>query len=613
MRCRLVFTVIMNSRWKRKETNIMKKLWNRLCGSTDYYMLEKVKSMEPSLLIFMFIKTAVGISMPLLSVLLLQKMVDGLLEGSALDLLLFYVATLFLMGAITALLNRCVGEKVDQHTLSFVDKMEAYLSSLSMDIDYELLDKPEYLKSSDKAYRPIRNQGVLSGYTESMAGCLQTFILTLSVGGVIASCNIWVLLFIICCAWGIRTLQKNKLKIDSKYEDRMAVIDRRYEYYDKIVCDMSFGKEVRLYGMYDYLMGKIRADNKHTLGGTFAQLYRAYGRVDGLCGMIKHLERVAICGLLVWSVLSGHISIGGYTAAMTASVSLSRGLNSLIESYFSYKKSIGYLKGLKDYCTMCEAHYSVEKQSTEESGSKNLLPIVLNDVSFQYEGASQNALTGLNLTFEEGKRYAIVGENGAGKTTLVKLLLGYYLPCAGDITLGGAVDCKRLRQVCVPLFQQVNMYPDSIQRNITLSGDPDMSELNEAVKFARLRTMVSHHGLQTLLCRDYSADAIDLSGGEQQRVALARTIYHTRNITIMDEPTSAMDAAMEMHVYADLNQTSPHSCTVFVSHRMACCRFVDQVIVMKEGRVCAVGSHTELLHSSEEYVALWNAQAERYG
>lgn len=591
----------------------MKKLWNRLRSSTDGYLFNKVKSMEPGLLIFLAIKTTLGIAMPLLSVLLLQRIVDGLLEGTPLDSLLLYAAALLLAGALTALLNRWVGEKVDAHTFSFSDKMEAYLSGLGMDVDYELLDQPDYLKSSDRAYRPIRNQGALSGYTQSMAGCLQALVLVLSVGSVIASCNVLVLLVIIGSAWGVRALQNNKLKIDLKYEDQMAVIDRRYEYYDKIVCDMSFGKEVRLYAMYDYLMGKVRTDNKKTLGGTFTRLYRAYGRVDGFCGLIKWLEQVAICGLLVWSVLSRQLSIGGYTAAMAASVSLSRGLNALIENYFSYKKNVGYLRGLKDYCILSEAHCTVERhQAGVAAQEANLLPIVLKDVSFRYQGASQDALEGVSLTFEKGKRYAIVGENGAGKTTLVKLLLGYYLPNSGSITLGGTADRKGLRRICVPLFQQVNLYPESLQRNITLGDDTDTGALEKTIDFARLRTIFDCHGPQKLLCRDYDVDAVDLSGGEGQRVALARAVYHTDEILIMDEPTSAMDAAMEMHVYSDLDQVLPRRCTIFISHRMACCRFVDQVIVMKEGRVCAVGSHEELLRDSKEYRALWNAQAERY-
>lgn len=164
----------------------------------------------------------------------------------------------------------------------------------------------------------------------------------------------------------------------------------------------------------------------------------------------------------------------------------------------------------------------------------------------------------------------------------------------------------------MPLFQQVNLYPESLQRNITLGGDTDTGALEKTVDFARLRTIFDRHGPQKILCRDYDVEAVDLSGGEGQRVALARAVYHTDEILIMDEPTSAMDAAMEMHVYSDLDQVLPRRCTIFISHRMACCRFVDQVIVMKEGRVCAVGSHEELLRDSKEYGALWNAQAERY-
>jgi ATP-binding cassette subfamily B protein/ATP-binding cassette subfamily C protein len=582
----------------------------KLLQETDRYLLRQIREMEPGYLGCVLVMAVASIVLPVLSVSLLQRIVDGLLGDKALSAVLFYVGILLVTGLVTAFFNRYMKIRLGSHEASFTDKMEARLAEISMKVRYELLDKEDYIRGSDRAYRPLRNQGALQGYARSISDLTQSVLLTITISGIIVSCNGIVLVIVISAAVAIWALNRYKLKIDLRYDDMMATIDRRYEYYDKLICDMSFGKEVRLYEMQDYIMKKIRTDNKQTLGGTFTSMYKAYGRIDGSCGMIKHLERVVICGLLVYSVLKGSLSIGGFTAALAASASLSRYINSLIESYFSYKKNVGYLKGLKEHLEKCEANE--EPRQDPQDQDAGLLPIRFDDVSFRYEGAEHNALNHVDLTFEQNKRYAIVGENGAGKTTLVKLLLGFYTPQSGSVRINGEPDNGQIKGKSMPLFQQVNQYPDTIRRNITLGVDEDQKSFSKAVEFARLESLIAAHGAETCLCRDYDSAAIDLSGGEKQRVALARSIYQKGSVTIMDEPTSSMDPDMEMHVYTDLNSYRPQDCTIIVSHRMACCRFVDQVIVMKEGCVCAVGSHDDLLQKNEYYQKLWNAQAERY-
>ena len=582
----------------------------KLLRETDRYLLRQVREMEPGYLGCVLVMAVESIVLPVLSVSLLQCIVDGLLENEALGTVLLYTGILFAVGLLTAAVNRHMKIRLGRHEASFTDKMEARLSEMSMKVRYELLDKENYVRGSDRAYRPLRNQGALKGYARSISDLTQSVLLTLSIIGIIVSCNAVVLIIVVGAAAAIHVLNQYKLKIDLQYEDMMATIDRRYEYYDKLICDMSFGKEVRLYDMQDYLMKKIRSDNKKTLGGTFTSMYKAYGRIDGTCGLIKHLERVVICGLLVYSVLKGSLSIGGFTAAMAASASLSRYINTLIESYFSYKKNVGYLNGLKEHLEMCEAN-SEPAEAPEDKGS-GLLPVRFDDVSFRYEGSEQNALSHVDLVFEQNKRYAIVGENGAGKTTLIKLLMGFYTPQSGSVMINGEPDCGQIKGKSMPLFQQVNQYPVTIRRNITLGSNDDPESFAKAIGFSRLEPLIAAYGTETCLCRDYDHAGIDLSGGEKQRVALARSLYHKGGVTIMDEPTSSMDPDMEMHVYTDLDSYRPQDCTIIVSHRMACCRFVDQVIVMKEGCVCATGAHKELLGSNEYYRKLWNAQAERY-
>lgn len=590
----------------------IRELFKSIRKTTDCFIVKKILALEPRLPAVIAIQALADAVMPLMLVLLLQAMIDALTEQRPIAQLGMYFGILSGVGVITALVRRGIGGQVLQRNLSFSDKLERYLTTLSVDGRYSLLDSDEYLKMMDRAYRPIKNQGALTGYMNSAIALMKSTVTIVSMTAVIASSSLVIVALIVALAAVLHLLQKQKLNVELKYDEELTVIDRRYEYYDKLICDMSFGKEVRLYGMYGYIMGKIRADNQKTLGHTFALLYDGYGKVDGVCRMIKHLEQVLICGLLAIPALRGQISIGAYSAAVAASMSLSTALNEIIENYFQNRKYAGYLKGLRDYCGYVESGLSDEKQGTGDFS----LPIELNNVNFKYPANESWALNGISLSLQKGKKYAIVGENGAGKTTLLNLIMGLHSPDSGTITANG-IDIRgtdTIRRACVPMFQKTNLFPCSLRDNILLGRSYSEDKMRDVIDWSGMDSVVAGdvRGMDALLCRDFDDDARDLSGGERQKLGIARTIYENHDVLIMDEPTSSMDSVAEMHVYADLDQVAKDRCVIIVSHRMSCCRFCDEVIVLKDGCIAGQGTHAQLLQSSNEYKRLWNAQASRY-
>lgn len=589
-----------------------RELFQTIRKTTDCFIWNKIISMEPKLPMFITFQALTDSVMPLIIVLLLQNIIDALVEQQSIVQLGMYFGILLGAGLIAAFVKRGIRGQVLYRDISFNNKLERYLTKLSVDVRYAMLDSDEYLKMMDRAYRPIKNQGALHGYMSSAIALLKSVIAIISMTAIIASSSAVIVVLIVVLAVILHMLQRLRLKVELKYDEELTVVDRRYEYYDKLICDMSFGKEVRLYGMYDYLMGKIRADNKKTLGHTFSLLYNGYGKADGLCRGIKHLEQVLICGLLVIPAIRGQISIGTYSAAVAASLALSNALNALIENYYQNRKCAGYLKGLREYCQYVENGISTEKQI--EGGS--LLPIELQEVSFSYAASSTWGLRKISLLLQKGKKYAIVGENGAGKTTLLNLIMGLYLPTSGAIYANGVEiqGTDVFRRTCMPMFQNTNLFPVSLRDNILLGRAYLENRMWDVICWSGMDSVVTGdlRGMDVMLCHDYDENAKDLSGGERQKLGLARAIYESHDVLIMDEPTSSMDAVAEMHVYADLNQVAADRCVIIVSHRMSCCRFCDEVIVLKDGCIVGQGSHTQLLQSCEEYRRLWKAQASRY-
>ena len=260
----------------------MRELLQSMRKTTDYFIVKKIFDLEPKLPVVIGIQALADAVMPFVSVILLKEIIDALAGRQPVSRLGLYLGILLGAGAAAVLVKRWIGGRVLQRNLSFSDRLERYLTTLSVDGRYDLSDSDEYLKMMDRAYRPIKNQGALTGYMNSAAALIKSMVMILSMTAIIASSNVVLVALIVALAAVLRILQKRKLKVELKYEEELTVIDRRYEYYDKLICDMSFGKEVRLYGMYDYIMGKIRTDNQKTLGHTFALLYNGYGKVDGV-------------------------------------------------------------------------------------------------------------------------------------------------------------------------------------------------------------------------------------------------------------------------------------------------------------------------------------------
>jgi ATP-binding cassette subfamily B protein len=240
-------------------------------------------------------------------------------------------------------------------------------------------------------------------------------------------------------------------------------------------------------------------------------------------------------------------------------------------------------------------------------------------VYFKYPNAADHTLKDINLTLNGGKKQAFVGANGAGKTTFVKLLCRLYEPTEGEILLNGtdirAYDYGAYLQLFSFVFQDFRLFAFSLGENIAASEDYDPVKAEECIRKAsledRYRTMPD--GLKTYLYRDVSENGVELSGGEAQKIALARALYKDSPVIVLDEPTAALDPIAEEQVYEGFSSMVGDRTAVYISHRLSSCRFCDEITVFDNGCIVQKGTHAELLaEENGKYLELWNAQAQYY-
>lgn len=301
----------------------------------------------------------------------------------------------------------------------------------------------------------------------------------------------------------------------------------------------------------------------------------------------------------------------GAATAMVANVFSLTGLLGTLET------NTGYLDKTFEFLDIPNAMY--QGSLTTEKRSDRRYEVEFKDVSFKYPGSDIWALRHVNMKFKVGKRLAVVGENGSGKTTFIKLLCRLYDPQEGQILLNG-IDIRKYRyddyiNIFSVVFQDFQLISQPLGNNVAGSMNYDRERVRKALLDAgfgdRLATM--EKGLDTTLYKGVYEDGVDVSGGEAQKIAIARALYKDAPFIILDEPTAALDPIAEAEIYSKFDEIAGDKTAIYISHRLSSCKFCDEIAVFHEGAVIQQGTHAELVADENgKYYELWNAQAQYY-
>ena len=375
--------------------------------------------------------------------------------------------------------------------------------------------------------------------------------------------------------------------------------------------------DIRTYNQQNMAEGFIKG-SALLPGGSFDKLGTS------LIGMLSYLSEgcaaVFTGAVYVFTCLkawAGAFSIGSVTQYVGAVTTLSGNVARLMKCTEDMRSNGMFLKQAYDFLDIPNTMY--QGSLTTEKRSDRQYQVEFRDVSFKYPGASGWALRHVNMKFQIGKRLAIVGENGSGKTTFIKLLCRLYDPQEGQILLNG-IDIRKYRyddymQIFSVVFQDLQLISQPLGANVAGSCHYDRERVEKALEDAGFGERLSEmpQGLDTMLYKDFAEDGVEISGGEAQKIAIARALYKDAPFIILDEPTAALDPIAEAEIYSKFNEISGDRTAIYISHRLSSCKFCDEIAVFDHGRVIQQGSHEGLLQEKDgKYAALWNAQAQYY-
>ena len=415
-----------------------------------------------------------------------------------------------------------------------------------------------------------------------------------------------------------------------------ALYGKMADCYTKLAKDATFGNRVffylcgfpnrkqnqldeRIYNQQPLLQKFFTQSNTvFSANGSFG---RAAQGTMGICSALAvSISAVTTGFIYLFTCLkawAGAFDVGSVTQYVGAATALAGSVYTLLEACGDMKVNAEHLAATFRYLDMPNAMY--QGSLTTEKRADRQYQVEFRNVSFRYPGSESWALKNVSIRFRVGRRLAIVGENGSGKTTFIKLLCRLYDPQEGEILLNG-IDIRKYRYeeymaIFSVVFQDFQLISQSLGSNVAGSMAYDEAKVRKALLDAgfgpRLDTLPQ--GLNTLLYKDFGEEGIEVSGGEAQKIAIARALYKDAPFIILDEPTAALDPIAEAEIYEKFNEISGDKTAVYISHRLSSCKFCDEILVFQNGSIVQQGPHAVLLSQKDGlYAQLWKAQAQYY-
>jgi ABC-type multidrug transport system fused ATPase/permease subunit len=393
--------------------------------------------------------------------------------------------------------------------------------------------------------------------------------------------------------------------------------ERERDYLGDLLVQPRNTKEIRAYVLADYLLGRHKIISED-LYKQREQMYASGTRISMLTGLVTGTTLALAYLFVAIRGVAGTINPGSVVLVIGAFTSVAGTLANISSTFVAVDQHTTFLDDYFSFLSIGPLLPIPAKPHIIPGGSVSA--IEFDDVTFSYPGGTEPALAGLNLHIRGGELLALVGENGAGKSTLVKLLLRFYDADRGSVRVGGVdlknVDPNALRNRIGVLFQDYASYELSVRENVSMGrpdGEVDDEKVLKALRDARSEWLVKKmpNGLKSRVGRLFEGGH-DLSGGEWQRLALARLMYRNADIWILDEPTSSLDPEAEAGIFAELKENLKGRIGIVISHRFSTVRIADRIAVIADGKVIELGTHEELLQTKGRYSKLFELQAAGY-
>ncbi len=565
-------------------------------------------------LLFGEIGKAVGV---ITAVFIPKFIIDALFVADNKELAIYWLTVLVLIMLGVGLVQAILDFALRSMTAKIFQLFTFDMNSKFMNVEYQKIETPEFLDLKQKAERFLYGNGQGFGAILRQAFSLIGYIVTLAgLIGIISQLSPWLILIVFGLTILSGVFYFGILGLVAKRNLEQAVVERRMNYFNNVMKDFHYGKEIRNNNLQSWLLSKC-TNHLKVLSSFYRKMGLAFGASTFINSILLAGQTVLAYFYVIKQALAKLITVGEFSMYLAAITSFANTLKSFAETIGELKNYDAYYKALLEYNKI----QSLLVEGGEDVSLSSDFNIEFENVSFKYGSSEKFALKNINIKFNSKERIAIIGENGAGKSTFVKLLMRLYEPTEGRILLNGVdikdIDYAKYQECFSTVFQDFKLFSFSIKENITFDkkeSNEDKLRLEKIIKSTGLDEAIAKldKGVDTLVYRDFDNAGFTPSGGEGQKIAIARAAYKNAPIVILDEPTAALDPRAENKIYEQFDEFFNDKCSLYISHRMAVTKFSDRTLVFDNAELIQDGSHEELISQDGKYKELYHLQAKYY-
>lgn len=589
----------------------MKKLrYDRL--SNIAYILKNIWHWDKTVLLFVTLQAAAGVLLAAMGVYLPKLVIDEVTHFKTNFSLVMVIGAFTLVMAIMSFIERYSTANVNSSAMANRIRYFFMRNLKAMDCDYSNIESAEGQTMYQKLNGAILNDsGGPQGLVRTLPLLLSGAAGFLLFGGVISMLNPLVVALLLLTSAINWFVLRHTSKYIELFRTQGSVIDKRIAYLMNKVADFHAAKDIRLYcisgwfmKVYEDLVGQDKAKNIKLAKKEY---------LSNVTAVITLIFRdSAAYAVLIWYISKGYIGASDFVLYFGAISGFSSFVNSIIDNLYSIDRASLDITAIREYLDMPDAsnRYIGVPLPTKESQP---LSIEFRNVWFRYSENGDYILKDFNLDICPGEKLALVGANGAGKTTIVKILCGFYRPERGEILIGGipldSFNRDQAYTLFSVVFQDIFIVPFSVAKNVALCYDEqiDRERVTRCIAMAGLSKRLED--IDAVLLKVMRPDGIELSGGEAQKLILARALYKDTPILLLDEPTASLDPIAESEMYRHYNNFSGGKTSIYISHRLASTSFCDRVAFIEDGRVAQLGTHIDLMAHGGGYKKMFDIQS----
>ena len=577
------------------------------------YMLSNWIKWDRKSLVYFFIRVPAMVLQPIITAYIPKAMIDCINEGVTVGRLTLVVALLSILVALTTWLTPFMQELLNgsARIIRMRYAIMAFNKNLNTPyINIESLEGREKNKRAMEFYRSYYSSS--ADFVETcnqMLVCLVGVVTSLAL---IYKINIIMILIILATCVGEFFLLKFLNKKEKGVKDSRSSIFVKFDYYYSLSKDITAAKDIRLYGFADYFVFSIAKLIAGLEKITSKYMHQSV-KVGGTRALLNLMRELVAYAYLTYLVCQNKLSVSDFIFYFGVITGFSNWIMNLVYLYSNMERCCNDCAAFREFVESSE-----NDKNKPDIDFKDVHSIEFKDVHFTYPSAQKSTINNMSFKVNSGENIAIVGENGAGKTTVIKLLCGLYYPADGDILVNGKssrdFSSDSYFNLFSAVFQDYNFLPMRIAENICAASDYDKEKLYSAFEKAGIMDKINslENKENSLMVKDVYKGAVDFSGGEKQKLLLAKAIYKNAPVLILDEPTAALDPIAENELYLKYNEMTDNKISFFISHRLSSTRFCDRILFIKDGTIAESGTHEELMALKGSYYKMYQVQSYYY-